>query len=277
MAEPPADAPWRPSPLLGFSAGLHLAAGAAWLAAPAAWPLWAGLVVADQLLVAAACVTPRGHLLGPNLTRLPPPAAGRVALTFDDGPDPRVTPRVLDLLAERGVRASFFVIGRRAAEHPRLVAEMARRGHRVENHSYRHSHHFAFLGPRAQGREIDRAQDIVEDLTGRRPEHFRPPAGMRSPWLDHVLARRRLGLASWTRRGFDTVDREPRRVSRRLLRGLAGGDVLLLHDGSAAIDCRGRPVVLEVLPRLLDALAERRLRATPLPARRPVARPTDGR
>ncbi len=257
---------WRPSPLIKLSAGLHAAAAAALAVTPARWPLIAGGLIANHVALCAAGMLPRSRLLGPNLSHLEAGAARqpRVALTFDDGPDPEVTPRVLDLLGEYGARASFFVIGRRAEEHPDVVAETVRRGHRLENHTYHHSNFFAFSGPRYLGREIDRAQECLRRLGGR-PEYFRAPAGIRNPWLDMVLAQRRLRLVSWTRRGFDTIDRRPARVARRLVGGLADGDVLLLHDGNAARDHDHRPVVLEVLPRLLDALAGGGLRGTCLP------------
>ncbi len=259
---------WRPPLLVSSSLALHGAAAAAVLAAPWSWPWAAGAAVADHLVVTQACLRPRSRLLGPNLTRLPAASAarGEVALTFDDGPDPAVTPRVLELLAERGARASFFAIGRRVERHPEIAADVAARAHTVENHTYRHPAHFAFWGPRAMEREIERAQEAIAAACGRRPRLFRPPAGFRAPWTDLALHRCGLALATWTRRGFDAVARDPRRVAARLVRGLAAGDVLLLHDGSPARAANGRPVVLEVLPRVLDALAERGLRAVALPA-----------
>jgi peptidoglycan/xylan/chitin deacetylase (PgdA/CDA1 family) len=222
----------------------------------------AGALFADHLAIAGASIAPGSRLLGPNLTRLPEAAArrGEVALTFDDGPDPEVTPQVLELLARRGVLATFFCIGRRAAAHPGLAAEIVRRGHRVENHSYAHSSAFAWYLPAALRRDIHAAQETLQRTAGRRPRLFRAPAGIRSPLLERELVAAGLALASWSRRGFDTVSRRPERVLRRLLRNLAAGDVLLLHDGSAARDRRGTPVVLEVLPRLLDELAARGLR-----------------
>ena len=86
------------------------------------------------------------------------------------------------------------------------------------------------------------------------PAFFRAPAGLRSPLLDPVLTRLGLMLASWTRRGFDSVNGDPEAVYARLVRGLAAGDILLLHDGHAARSRSGKPVILEVLPRLLEAL-----------------------
>lgn len=257
---------WLPSPLLEASALLHLAAAAALAADPSRWRRVAAVVLADHVVLAAAGMTPRGRLLGPNLTRLPADAGRRaVALTFDDGPDPAATPRVLDLLDEAGCRASFFAVGRRAERHAELAAEVARRGHRIENHTHRHPNALALYGPLALGREIDRAQRALAAAAGRRPRWFRAPAGMRSPWLGGVLAGRGLALASWSRRGFDAVDRDPRRVARRLIGGLAAGDVLLLHDGGSARSAAGRPVVLEALPRVLEAMAARGLAGIALP------------
>ncbi len=265
---PPAAAPrpWRLSPLLRASAGLHAAAAAAVVAAPDRWPLAAAALLGNHAVIAGAGLWPAGSLLGPNLSRLGAAAVrrGEVALTFDDGPDPQVTPAVLERLAAWGVTASFFAIGRRAERHPDLVAELVRRGHRVENHSWSHSHAFAFFVSPVLRREIARAQDTLLRLAGRLPRYFRAPAGFRSVLLERELAAAGLHLVSWTRRGFDTVSRDPRRVAGRLVRGLAAGDVLLLHDGSAARDRAGVPVVVEALPRLLDQLAARGLRAVPL-------------
>lgn len=262
------DPMYRPTPFLLASAGIHAAGALALALAPGRWPAVAGALFANHVVITAVSLWPRSRLLGPNLSRLPDEAAGRgeVALTFDDGPDPAVTPRVLDRLDERGVRASFFCIGRRVAAHPDLAAEIARRGHRLENHTWSHPNGFSCYGPAAQRQEIVRAQDAIERAAGRAPAWFRAPAGFRNLFLQRELERAGLGLASWTRRGYDTVSRDPEAVAGRLLRNLAAGDVLLLHDGTAAGEWPGAPAVLEVLPRLLDEIAARGLRAVPLPA-----------
>jgi peptidoglycan/xylan/chitin deacetylase (PgdA/CDA1 family) len=249
------------------SAGLHLTGGLVCVVSPRSWPWVVGGLVADHAVLVAGSLLPRSTLVGPNLRRLPmaPAFDGKVALTFDDGPDPVVTPRVLARLDERGVHATFFCIGRRAEEHPGLVAEIARRGHRVENHSYRHSAAFCFFGPGAIGRELDRAQDALTRHAGSAPRWFRAPAGLRNPWLDAALPPRGLELASWTRRAFDTLSSEPATVVHRLTRGLAARDVLVLHDGGSAISAGGAPVVLEALPRLLDAIDAAGLSVIPLP------------
>jgi peptidoglycan-N-acetylglucosamine deacetylase len=259
---------WLPTPLVRGSALVHLAALG--LVAAGRWRWAAAAVFADHVVLAAAGMTPRSRLLGPLLTRLPAEAAarGEVALTFDDGPDPRATPAVLDLLDAGGHRASFFLIGRRAEAHPELVAEIVRRGHAVENHTHRHSKGFALLGPRRAAAEIDRAQETLTTLAGSPPAWFRPPAGMRNPWTGPLAAGRGLAIASWTRRGFDAVSRDPAQVARRLTAGLAAGDVLLLHDGGGARGA-GRRVVVDALPAVLAALAQRGLTSVPLP--RPTA------
>jgi peptidoglycan/xylan/chitin deacetylase (PgdA/CDA1 family) len=251
------------------SAALHLAAAATILARPRLWPFALGAVIADHLILTAAGLWPRSSLLGSNWTRLPPAAAarGQVAITIDDGPDPEVTPRVLSLLKSHGVSASFFCIGSRVVRYRELAREIHSQGHAIENHSYRHAHTFSLLGPGTMHAEIARAQDCIEAQIGTRPRFFRAPAGLRNPFLDPVLARLKLQLASWTRRGFDTVSGDAALVERRLVRRLSGGDILLLHDGNAARTRRGgAPLILEVLPRLLDSVAEASLRPVTLRA-----------
>ncbi len=258
--------PYRPPALLAGSIGLHAAGLATLAASPGRWLTVAGVLMANHVLLAAASLSPRGRWMGPNLVRLPEEAArrGEISLTFDDGPDPDVTPGVLGLLDQAGARATFFCIGRRAALHRDLTAEIARRGHRVENHSDTHPHLFACYPWWALRREVERAQEAIAETAGRRPRLFRAPAGMRNPFLDGVLHRSGLRLASWTRRGFDAVGNDSAAITRRLLRGLAAGDVLLLHDGSTLRERGGNPQVLEVLPRVLEALAAQGLKSVPI-------------
>ncbi len=258
MHATPTRSHWRPSPLLLASAGVHGGAAVAVLAQIHLWPWALGAVAANHALLTGAGLWPRSRLLGPNWTRLPAAGgagAARIALTLDDGPDPEITPRVLEQLARHGARATFFCIGERVAAHPALARELLACGHAIENHSQRHLVRFSLLGPRGLRAEIERAQETIGAATGEAPRFFRAPAGLRNPFLDPVLQRLGLQLASWTRRGFDTVERRPERVFGALARGLAPGDILLLHDGHAARTRTGAPVVLEVLPRLLAALA----------------------
>jgi peptidoglycan/xylan/chitin deacetylase (PgdA/CDA1 family) len=257
---------WTPSPLLYASAAVHLAAAAAVVTRPYAWPWALGAVVANHVGLAAAGLWPRSQLLGPNLIRLPAHIgeSGGVAITIDDGPDPDVTPQVLSQLAQHRALATFFCVGERVERYADLAREIVGRGHSVENHSQRHRHNFSLMGPGGMSAEISRAQDSIQRATGERPRFFRAPAGLRNPFLDPVLTRLQLRLASWTRRGFDTVNSNADAVYRRLATPLRGGDILLLHDGNAARCRSGKPVVLEVLPRLLDAVAALQLRTVTL-------------
>jgi peptidoglycan/xylan/chitin deacetylase (PgdA/CDA1 family) len=171
---------------------------------------------------------------------------------------------VLDLLDERGVRATFFCIANEARRHPDVCREIVRRGHAIENHSCSHFATFAFLGVGGIRKELASAQATLGELAGKPPRYFRPPAGIRNPMLDPVLHEMGLDLVSWTRRGYDTQRIDPAGVATRLLRDLAAGDILLLHDGHAARTRRGVPVVLEALPRVLDAAEARQLRPVTL-------------
>lgn len=251
--------------MIWASAALHAAALGAAVVRPSSLRRTLPWLAADHLALSLAGAWTGSDLLGPNLVRLPAFAHGddELCLTFDDGPDPRSTPRVLDLLDQRGDRATFFCLGRRVARHPDLAREIVRRGHRIENHTFHHPHTFAFRLWRGLMDEVARAQDAIEDVTGRRPQYFRPPAGMRNPILEAVLARQGLLLVNWTRRGFDAVLRDPRFVVRRLEPGARAGSILLLHD--AALGGGEPPPVDEILPRLFNILDARGLRSVPIP------------
>ena len=270
---------WRPSPLIRASLALHAGAIGVVLVRPHWWPWALSAVVADHLLLTASGLWPRSHLLGPNWTHLPPlaaipppqaPAPAAVAVTIDDGPDPEVTSRVLDLLDEYQARATFFCIGERVDRHPALARDIVARQHEIGNHTYRHLMRFALLGPRGVAQEIARAQEAIGTATGEVARFFRAPAGLRNPFLEPALTRANLQLVSWTRRGFDTVNGSAGRVLGSLTRDLQGGDILLLHDGHAARTPRGSPVILEVLPRLLRALSAAQL--APITLRAALAR-----
>lgn len=260
------DPRWHSTPLIRASLALHGLALVAVVTVPGLWPWALAAVVANHLLIAAAGLWPRSHWLGPNWTRLPAAATARneIALTIDDGPDPVVTPQVLDLLDRHAVQATFFCIGELAARYPDLCREIVSRGHAVENHSQHHRHYFSVMGPRGLARELHAAQETLTRICGQRPLFFRAPAGLRNPFLEPVLARFGLRLASWSARGFDTRIDDAERVKSSLLRGLRAGAILLLHDGHAARTSRGVPIILEVLPAVLDAAAAAGLRVVTL-------------
>lgn len=257
---------WRPTPFIVASVGLHVLCLAAFALAPSLWPWLLAALVADHAVITLLGLWPRSRWLGPNWIALPPAstARGEIALTIDDGPDPVVTPQVLDLLDRYGVKATFFCIGRHAEHHAELCREIVRRGHAVENHSQRHRHTFSLLGWTGYLREIGAAQQTLTRITGMAPAFFRAPAGLRNPFLDPVLTRLGLRLASWSTRGFDTCTHDAQQVLRRLLRGLRPGAILLLHDGNAAQTNDGVPVIVALLPALLEQAAAHGLRCVTL-------------
>lgn len=257
---------WRPAPLLWLSAAVHTAALLACVGRPALWPWALAAVVLNHLVLMAVSLWPRSVGLGPNMRRLPAAAAarGEVAITIDDGPNPEITPQVLAQLAAHGAQATFFCIGEQACAHPALCQALVAAGHDVENHGQCHPHLASLMGLAGWRREVGEGVATLKAITGRRPRFYRAVAGLRNPLLDPVLHGLDLRLASWTRRGFDTRCADPDVVLRRLLKGLRAGDILLLHDGHVARTAQGRPVILEVLPRLLDELARRGLIAVTL-------------
>jgi peptidoglycan-N-acetylglucosamine deacetylase len=261
-----ADRRWHSTLLVRASIALHLLAIAAVVARPPLWPWALAAVVANHLLITAAGLWPRSDWLGANWTRLPAASAARleIALTIDDGPDPIVTPQVLDLLDRHAARATFFCIGAQAERFPDLCREIVRRGHAVENHSQSHRHSFSVLGPRGLARELQASQETLTRICGERPLFFRAPAGLRNLFLDPVLAQLGLRLASWSARGFDTRVGDAARVTRSPLCGMRPGAILLLHDGHAARTAAGVPVVLEVLPLVLKAASAAGLRPVTL-------------
>ncbi|MDD2934561.1 MAG: polysaccharide deacetylase family protein [Methylotenera sp.] len=249
------QAHWQPTLLIKLSVMLHGLVLISLIVAPDLWQWALAVLIGNHLVIAATGLWPRSNWLGPNWTQLPPAAIHRneIALTIDDGPDPEVTPQVLDILEHFHAKATFFCIGSKAAQYPDLCREIVRRGHAIENHSQQHRHYFSLLGMGGFTREIQAAQDTLFSITGVRPKFFRAPAGLRNPFLQPVLSRLGLRLVSWTVRGFDTWVKDAEKVKSQLLSELRPGAILLLHDGNAARSNEGIPIILAVLPSLLDA------------------------
>ena len=212
---------------------------------------------------------------GPGLTALAPvrrlfprlAGAGRpdhVALTFDDGPDPRFTPRLLATLDARRVHATFFLLGPMVQAAPGLAAEIASAGHEIAVHGW--EHRYATLrGPGALHDDLARACDTIAAATGAVPRLYRPPYGVLSAGA--LIAARRLGLrpilwSSWGREWAPGAT--PGSVQATLASTLAGGATVLLHDSEAAAPAGTAAAALGALPWLLGECGRRGLRAGPL-------------
>ena len=219
-------------------------------------PAWlgAGGICAAAGTFAWAAVAPSSQIFGPTVRRLHDPTA--IALTFDDGPNPAMTPRLLDLLDRYRAKASFFLIGRNAHAFPGLVKEMANRGHSIGNHTETHPN-LTFLSARRIAHEIDSCDEAVFEASGKKCMWMRPPYGYRSPFLDGIV-RRRPGakVVMWSAMAWDWKPQSPLRVIKHLCR-VRGGDIVLLHDGDHRMAEGDRRHTLEAteywLPRWRDA------------------------
>lgn len=157
------------------------------------------------------------------------PGEKGVALTFDDGPDPEVTPLLLDLLDLHSVSATFFVTGERAARHPSIIRDILSRGHAIGNHSY---HHFPFLmlkGIRTLRREIESTQSLLAGF-GVVPLAFRPPVGITNPLLRRVLLEQGMYCVNYSCRAIDIGNRRIGHLSEKVLKTVSPGDIVALHD-----------------------------------------------
>jgi peptidoglycan/xylan/chitin deacetylase (PgdA/CDA1 family) len=170
------------------------------------------------------------YSLFPRVYRRLAASSGRpLYLTFDDGPNPEVTPRVLDELDRHGARGTFFVVGERAMENMRLLQEIVARGHDLGNHSFSH-HKFDALPFAAQIAEVERTDDVLREVSGIDRNPFRPPHGRTSARLLMALALRRYPTVFWSIDSKDYVH-DPRASIEHLAgASVAAGDVILLHD-----------------------------------------------
>jgi peptidoglycan-N-acetylglucosamine deacetylase len=259
----------RHAPLLCAFAikGAALAVGgAALVALPSPWSVAVAAAVAlgTVAFLALAIAHPRSQYFVQVVHRATT-ARRVVALTFDDGPDPVVTPQVLDILAAHRARATFFVLGERAALHPDLVRRIHAEGHAVGTHTQHHRMRFHFGSADYVRREIEDAVDVVDGILSRRPSLFRPPHGVRSPCFARGWrATRGLTCVTWSARGLDARPTDADAVVARVENELAPGAIIALHDGTGLGGSRDRSATLAALPRLLERCRERGLRCVNL-------------
>ena len=185
-------------------------------------------------IAAWGAVVPSSQLFGPTLRHTS--ASRRIALTFDDGPNPAVTPQLLELLERYSARATFFLIGKFARSCPELVREISARGHLLGNHTDTHPNLF-FQSPEGIRRELGRCQDAIASASRLQPPSWmRPPYGYRSPWLRGEIQRAGIrGVVMWSKICWDWKPQPPTRLIDKLSSvarpGRLHGDIVVLHDG----------------------------------------------
>jgi peptidoglycan-N-acetylglucosamine deacetylase len=202
-------------------------------------------------------------VFGSALTHLPDDEA--VSITFDDGPNPRATPLILDVLRRERVRATFFVLGRHADLWPDLVRRMAAEGHQLGNHGYWHRK-LHRRGPGYVRADLTRGTESICAASGLTAvRHFRAPHGFRSPWVTPIARSLGQRTVGWSLGVWDSARPGAAEIVRRAADGLRGGSILLLHDGDG-YDAEGdRLQTAEALPSIVENLRARGLRFATLP------------
>jgi len=238
-----------------------VAAGLASSDDPARW-LALAVPAAYLALLVAGVMIPRLAMFAPVLCR---GASSRpeVALTFDDGPDPTSTRKILSTLAHFQTRATFFVLGAKARLAPDVLAEIAAAGHDIGVHGDTHDRLFSLRHPAAIVTSLQRALQTVESTTGTQPSLFRPPIGHVSPRT--AVAARRLGLVlvGWSVRSRDgRASTTAQQATRRVIAGLRPGAIVLMHDAAERGD--REPVSVAALPGILEEITHRGMRCVTL-------------
>jgi peptidoglycan-N-acetylglucosamine deacetylase len=202
-------------------------------------------------------------LFGPALGRI---VSDRkvVALTFDDGPNPEATPLILDTLAEKGVRATFFVLGSHAERWPELVRRMSQEGHQLGNHGYFHQK-LQFKSPFYVSRDIRLAIRAIKRAGAPAPRYFRAPHGFRSPWTTPIASSYGERTIGWSLGVWDSDRPGVDEIIRRTLEGVTPGSIVLLHDGDGYNPDGDRMQTAAALPHIIDRLKEQGYEFATLP------------
>jgi peptidoglycan-N-acetylglucosamine deacetylase len=221
-------------------------------------PLAVGASAAFLAVLSDGIFRPSSSVLYPTVSHGPRDRP-RVALTFDDGPDPQVTPAILDTLAGAGARATFFVIGRLLEKHREVGARALREGHELGNHSWMHSYLQNFYGNDQQQSDVERSTRLIQEMSGSTAEPlYRAPVGLKSPALARVAHARHLKVVAWSLHSRDTLARNPDATAARVLSRIAPGDIVLMHDGHER-EGKHRGVAAASLPLILAGLRDRGL------------------
>lgn len=170
----------------------------------------------------------------------------KIALTFDDGPHPNFTPKVLDILKKHNVKASFFLIGKNIKQYPHLAERIVDEGHTIGNHSFTHSQTIDFNSKNAWLKELNETDLEIVKIISKKPKFFRPPYGVTTPHLAGALKKSGKTTIGWSQRTFDTMSINPLKINEKILKNLKSGDIILLHDSHENIV----PMLEQLLPEI---------------------------
>lgn len=177
----------------------------------------------------------------------------RVSISFDDGPNPDYSTKVLALLKQYDAKATFFCIGKRMETYPEIVKQILAEGHSIGNHTYSHSNSFGFFSTKKVKAELERTNKIFETITGRKLRLYRPAFGVTNPNIKKALQHLQLQSIGWSKRSLDTTHLSQDVIYKRITKGLKPGDVILLHDTSQK--------TVDTLEQLLLLLQKRKIKS----------------
>ncbi len=176
----------------------------------------------------------------------------QIAITFDDGPLPMQTEKILDILKRYETPAAFFCIGHRIDNHPDVIKRMHAEGHVVGNHSYWHGKTFDLQWASTIKKELSDTDLAIHHLIGVRPRFFRPPYGVTNPMVANAAKQKPYVIVGWSVRSLDTVVKDGKALLMRITKSLKGGDIVLFHDYSETM--------IEILPAFLEHVSKRGLK-----------------
>jgi len=226
--------------------------------------LWIAIVCIHVYvaLILAGVFVIRLRMFADAVIRGPKDADG-VVLTFDDGPDPEHTRKILDILDEHEAKATFFVIGRKVEQHPDVAREIVERGHELGVHGFAHDRLFSLRGPTRVRDDLKKAVAAIENATKKKPRLFRPPIGHTNPTIARVADELDLTIVGWSVAGYDGIARaQPVRVAERVKAAMDDGDIVLLHDAAERDD--HIPACVKALPEILAGAKDKNLRIAQL-------------
>lgn len=215
--------------------------------------LGAALGVSIAGVAAHGAFYPNSPIFGRVIARVPDDVP-QLALTFDDGPNPLSTPAILDALRERGVKATFFVLGRHAERWPALVRRVVEEGHTLGNHGYHHRK-LHLRGPGFVRADLELGTRAIADACGVKPRYFRAPHGVRSPWVTSIARSLGQRTVGWTKGVWDSSCPGERVIVERCVRAARPGAILLLHDGDGYDPLGDRTQTARAVPMIVDRIA----------------------